>query len=236
MKKFLSTGTLLILLSGCMMYFPMTVDIPLIEEKDDLKVSGGFSSVGFAHGTISYGLTDRVAVQAFANVDFLTRFYLQGAVGLYRWFEESLTGTELYVGYGHGNSISNFNNTEGPTGHYHLVFSQFNVGRVEMGASNIDLALGLKGGYLLSNFVDRSYYRPEIMKKDRGLIIEPSVLFRFETNRSRRVWRGTIREMIFPLDNNGVVKYSIQFNYAFPVTISRDALFSPINFSIGRQF
>ena len=87
----------LIFLSGCVAYYiPMAVDIPLIEEAGDEKVDVGFSSVGFAHGTYSYGLTDKIAVQAFGNIDIFTRFHVQGAVGLYKWYDERLMGMELY--------------------------------------------------------------------------------------------------------------------------------------------
>ena len=201
------------LFAGCVTYYPQVVDIPLIEEKDDLKIDAGMSYMCSAYGTVSYGLTNIVAVQAFGNVDILSRYHLQGAVGLYKWFDESLTGIELYGGYGYGNCLFDSPNTT--TGAYHLVFTQFNIGRVEMGESNIDLGLGLKGGYLFGNFVNLSDLKT--VHKENGMIIEPTVLFRFESRRE--------------------VKFSIKINYVLPVTIDRQhALFYPFNFSIGRQF
>jgi len=206
----------LIALNGCVAYYhPMTVGIPLIEEAGDEKIEAGYSFMGFAQGAYSYGLTDKLAVQAFGNIDFLSRFYIQGAAGLYKWYEKSLTGIELYGGYGFGSCIFR-KPRQGvyyPSGNYHLLFSQFNIGKVEMSEANIDLGFGLKGGYLFSNYVDRLEKR--IIRKDDGMIIEPSAMFRFE-----------IRE----------VKYSVSFNYVFPVTISKQALFYPFNVGVARQF
>jgi len=71
-----------------------------------------------------------------------------------------------------------------------------------------------KGGYLWGNFVDISDLKT--MRKEKGYIIEPSVMLRFESRRE--------------------VKYSIKFNYVFPVTIDKNVLLYPLNFSIGRQF
>jgi len=206
------TVSLTILLNCCMVYFPQAVDIPLIEEKDDFRLATGMSIAG-VHGTVSYGLTDMIAVQAFGNINILTGFHIQGAVGLYKWFDESFTGMELYGGYGYGGSLFDMQ-ADRKIGNYHLPFIQFNIGR-EVGVANtsIDLGMGLKGGYLFGNFTGSDLN----IHKRNGFIIEPTFLFRFETRRG--------------------AMYSIKFNYALPVNFNRkDIMFHSFNFSVGRHF
>jgi len=188
------------------------VDIPLIEESGDLKMDYGISLMGI-HGTVSYGLTDMIAIQAYGNINVLTRYDLQGAIGIYKWFEESLTGLELYGGYGYGNSLFG-TPYYAPTGDYHTVFTQINIGKVEAGAIDVDFGMGLKSGFMFSNFFVPIDLMP--IHRKNGLFFEPSVFFRF--------WVGD-------------VKYSIKANYVFPVTIDkRYSIFYPFNFGISRQF
>jgi len=208
--RYLITLTLALQI-GCIAYYPQMVDIPLIEEEDDLRIDIGISLMG-GHGTVSYGLTDKIAVQAYGNINMLVRFDIQGAIGTYKWFEEHSTGMELYCGYGYGNSL--FGMDEAAFGNYHLAFTQFNIGKVEVGALGVDFGLGLKGGYLFGNFVDRADLTT--IHKNDGFIFEPTIFFRI-------------------LGND--VKYCIKANYVFPISINKKhSIFSPINIGISRQF
>ena len=202
----------LILHCGCVAYYPQMVDIPLIEEKEDFRMDYGMSLMSI-HGTVSYGLTDMIAVQVYGNTNLLTRYDLQGAIGYYKWFEESLTEMELYCGYGYGHYRHVGFNSVAEPGDYHSAFTQFNIGKVESGSFDVDFGMGLKSGYMFSNFVDTDLIANP---KKNGLFFEPTVFFRF--------WVGN-------------KKSSIKASYFFPVTIDkRYSKFIPFNIGITRQF
>jgi len=63
-NKLIINGFLIsLMMSSCIVYHPMTTDIPLISEKNDLRVDAGISIVPSANATVSYGLTDKIAIQ-----------------------------------------------------------------------------------------------------------------------------------------------------------------------------
>ena len=176
MKKFKTIviiAIMPILLNGCSSYYPQVVDIPLIKEKGDLRVDAGTSYIPSIHGTISYGLTNVVAIQAYGNLDVFGRFHLQGAAGLFKGFENK-TVMEAYSGYGYGNSFASslLESHED----YHLAFVQFNLGKTDQGKAHIDYGLGIKTGYLYSKVIDGSDLKTIV--QDDGLVLEPSVFFR----------------------------------------------------------
>ena len=70
--------SLTIILTGCVVYQPQAVDIPLINKKKDLRIDAGISNLSFANATISYGLTDKVAVQTFGSYQSGERYYFSG--------------------------------------------------------------------------------------------------------------------------------------------------------------
>ena len=182
--------------ASCGVYHPQSVDIPLIEHKGDLRIDGTFSmSDGLeakANATVSYGLFNHVAVQAFGDVGEKGRYYTQGAAGLY--FPFGVVVTELYAGVGHG-----FGFAEGQTyiqtgseedkvkgrltSDYNLPFLQLNLG-VLTGAG-IDLGAGFKCGYILNLSTDDNYYakRPEGAAKpvynEQHTLLEPTIFIRF---------------------------------------------------------
>jgi hypothetical protein len=114
--KFL-TAIILLVLNGCVTYFPQSVDIPLIKEKGDYRLNAGafiipnvnpseevkndlLTDMGL-HATFSAGLTDILAVQAYLSFDALLRMYLHGALGLYKGFDNNNV-IEMYGGLGYG--------------------------------------------------------------------------------------------------------------------------------------
>ena len=163
-------------LIGCVAYYPQAVDIPLIKEKGDLRIDGGFATPSFpfyVHGTVSYGLTNVMATQVYGSLDFYGRYCIQGAVGFFKKFE-SENIIEFYGGYRHGNTFKfdvNFNN--------HLAFAQFNIGKTNQGKLNMDYGLGLRSGYLRVNFEEYLFGGNNTPHSANGLVIEPSVFFRF---------------------------------------------------------
>jgi len=226
---------ILIFINACVAYYPQTVDIPLIKKKGDIRVDAGYFLVpnisgygntkadgsevddnySFAdagvHATFSAGVTDVLAVQTYASVDGFLRHHLQGALGLFKGFENK-TVIELYGGYGYGSGYwhSEYKSRD----NYQLAFTQFNIGKSDLGKLHIDYGLGLKGGYLFCNhynFVENQHIRA----KD-GWMIEPSVFFRFGGKRvkfctkANYLWTNTIKgDFYFPLSVSMGVNLSL---------------------------
>jgi len=146
---------LLTLFSGCF-YHPHSSDIPLISEKGEVRVDGGISLIPTAHATISYGLTNKIAIQAYASKGNDKNNYLQ-----------ALTGGKLF-------------------GSYQLYFGQFNYGKIRDENSKIEYALSIKAGYLTANLTANNYFEPPTSNfelKDNNLLVEPSGLIRFGGNK-----------------------------------------------------
>ena len=214
----------LIAINGCAVYYPQVVDIPLIKEKGDIRLDGGlFVAPGSeskegadpagSHVTISAGLTNVIAVQGYVNVDFLLNGYAQGALGLFKGFDNNAV-IELYSGYGFGGGGLESENKEDhyyKNLDYHLPFVQFNIGKTDVGSSHIDYGLALKGGYLYTKYF--KYKEPEPIYKE-GWMFEPSLFFRIGGSR---------------------VKFSTKVNYQWTKVIEDESYF-PLSVSMGINF
>ena len=228
----------LILLNGCVAYYPQVVDIPLIKDKNDLRINAGlfvvpdingnfdnqvyenendmtesFGLLGM-HITATGGVTDFLSVQGYASIDFAARFHLQAALGAYHAFENKMV-MEIYGGCGYGNGYMNSLFTV--RDNYLLPFSQFNIGKSGIGSANIDYGLGFKGGYLFCNF-DNRFNQTVIHKKD-GWIIEPSAFFRIGGKRAKYC------RMV-----NYMWTKSVSDDYYFPVNVGMS-----VNLNLGKR-
>lgn len=172
-------------LSGCV-YYPQAVDIPLISEKNDCRIDAGISTDVSAHTTVSYGLTDKIAVQGFARYGADEKYYYQGAVGLYKKYPNDLL-SEGYAGFGYG--ISETQSAQHDAGelegNFRLYFLQWNVGKKDRRFANVDYGIGLKGGLLSTSLTDKgwwdeSYNQTRIPTRfyDQSLVLEPHAVFR----------------------------------------------------------
>ncbi|MDR1951202.1 MAG: hypothetical protein LBP96_03115 [Bacteroidales bacterium] len=185
--KTYSIVCILILLNACVVYYPQTVDIPLIKEKGDMRINAGYAlspsveqdpdtdgieATLSVHGSLSYGLTNVVAAQAYLNFDFLGRSHIQGSVGLFKKLENDFVA-ELYGGYGLGTGGFQEENTK--PDRYHLPFSQFNIGKSSKLSPKLhfDYALGIKVGYLFTD-----YKESNLSDQRNGRVFEPSVSLR----------------------------------------------------------
>ena len=203
---------LLALFTGCATYYPQVVDVPLIKEKGDLRVNYGASWSPSLHGTVSYGATEILAVQTYGSYDLIGRFHLQGALGLFKKFENNAV-IELYGGYGYGNRITQYDDKIHLTNReYHFPFVQFNIGKSDHVSVNVEYGLGLKAGYLNTYLLSSYDFSPSYRYSD--WVIEPCVFFRFGKK----------------------VKMNVMFKYSFPMTnvISREYYaFNNINVGLG---
>lgn len=85
MKRIIIYGISFIIgLHACNVYTHQTVDIPLINEKNELRADAGISIKEFLYGTISYGLTGKIGLQTFYNKSYDNRFFFQNAAGYFR--------------------------------------------------------------------------------------------------------------------------------------------------------
>lgn len=178
--KIRSLFLLLITASGCGVYQPIPVDVPLISEKNDLRIDAGASVFPSVFTTVSYGLTDKIAVQGFGSVGLNGRYYVQAATGFYRKKEENKV-LEAYAGYGFGyGDVYKYRQPGDLFGSYQLFFGQINVGKIAVGSSSyFEGGFGFKAGYMLSEFTDKYYY-DKILETDvyntyhdRSVLLEP---------------------------------------------------------------
>ena len=224
-KQILVYSFLVSLTMSCnSVYHPMTTDVPLISEKNDLRVDAGISIVPSANATISYGLTDKIAVQGFGSAGADDKYYVQVASGIYRNRGDN-TILELYggLGYGYGNAYKDAN-PGNLLGDYQLYFGQFNFGKIASNTSNMETGIGLKAGCLHSNLADKNYYSwisdtgPFNSYHDKSILVEPVGFIRFGGEK---------------LKVN--VKLGGTFIYKFTNT-DRDLPYNPINFGIGLNY
>ena len=172
-------------MSGCIVYQTPMTDIPLISKKSDLRIDGGVSLIPAIHSTVSYGLTDNIAIQGYGSVGADDKYYFQAATGLYKNKGNDRV-LELYggFGYGYGNAYNDAN-PGNLYGNYQLYLGQFNYGKIANKSSKFEIGLGIKAGYLHSNLTDKNYYGwgyttgPFDIYKDESILFEPVGFMRF---------------------------------------------------------
>jgi len=166
-------------MSSCLVYQTQTTDIPLISAKNDMRVDAGVSIVPSAHATVSYGLTEKIAIQGFGSIGSDDCYYFQAATGLFKNKDNSRV-LELYGGLGYGYGYAYKSSNPGHLyGNYQLYFGQLNYGKISSELSNFEIGFGIKTGYLHSNFTDDNYYdwisetEPFKVYSDDSLLLEP---------------------------------------------------------------
>ena len=172
----------IMIMTSCGVYHPQIVDIPLIEKKNDLRIDAGVSVNPSAQATVSYGLTDKIAIQTFGSIG--PGYYIQGAIGRFKDLGNQKI-MEIYGGFGSGYG-SAYNDAKPGylSGNYQLYFMQFNYGKNDCKFANMDFGFGVKSGLLHSNLTDRNYYErypAEVPYKtylDNSFLIEPTVFVR----------------------------------------------------------
>lgn len=172
-----------LLLTDCGVYDPLTSDIPLISNKHDLRIDGGRSLAEAAGATISYGLTNKIALQFAGSICHNNTHYFQFAPGYYKNLGNQKI-MEIYLGYGTGTGYSYNDPHPGHIkGDYQIYFAQLNIGKINCKFAHADLGLGLKTGYLHSNLVDAGYYALSSsgIYIDDCATVEPHAILRFGT-------------------------------------------------------
>ena len=204
MKKHLPFIVLLFALTGCSIYHPQAVDIPLVNHRGDTQVdiSAGISTwvlpdVLTINATGSYGFTDWMAGQVHLNYG-IENAYGHMAAGAYRTLGAHGV-VEGYLGLGLGGAWREKvevkdDDAEGSqhgvhtydySGRFTLPFVQGNIGWRDLTAAHIDLAFGLKVGAYLPDFDYKAYNsngQPMASQskpyKEPNFLIEPQLQFR----------------------------------------------------------
>lgn len=172
------------LLTGCIVYNAQITDIPLIDKKNDLRVEAGASVIPAAHATISYGLTDKFAIQAYGNYGENKRYMMQAAAGCFKDIGSNRV-REIYFGYDYGEGSAFRDASAGHlSGNYQVYFAQFNIGKKQSQFAHMDYGLGIKTGILHSNLFNYRYYDPNLpsgtnnMFHDNSFVVEPGFFAR----------------------------------------------------------
>lgn len=216
-------------MTGCA-YFPQLVDVPLINHKNDLRIDAAVSANPSVQGTVTYGVTEKLALQIAGNYKSTDVNYLQGAVGCYK--NKNKLVNELYAGIGYG--LANAHNMVFPgelKGNYQVYFMQYNLGKVQNRILNSDFGLGIKVGYLHSDLLDQNYYSsffeyPEYdhqivrVLKDDNLLVESTLMYRFGFEK---------------LKFNFKIGYCMLYKFTNR-QISEDLPLFPLNMSFGFSF
>ena len=160
--KLLTIVLIIVMISqSCVVYFPQTADIPLIEKKNDLRVDAGVSTASTSESiggtaSVSYGMTKNIAVQLYGTTDFRDGYFFHGAFGYYKKFLNNHV-LELYggIGNGKGNYHNNYNGKYSYANSMEY-FVQVNYGKSGGVNSVWDYGFGLKTGFLHST-IDVGY-------------------------------------------------------------------------------
>lgn len=196
-------------LIGCAVYHPQTTDIPLIDHKGDLRIDAGVSLIPSVHSTFSYGLTRKIALQAFGSIGAEARYYLQLSPGFYKCLKNKKV-IELYSGFalGYANTIKNplANMPEAVKqslhGNYQLYFIQFNWGKNSNESRRLDWGVGLKTGLFHSELTDMNYYsiysatETFPVNKENSLLLEPVCSFRTGNERTKFTFKLALTKII----------------------------------------
>lgn len=171
-------------LSGCVVYNPKPIDIPLIAAKNELKVDAGVSVIPSAYAGLSYGLTHSLAVQAFGSVESHQCYYVQGAGGFYKAYKSHAV-LEVYGGYGYGYGYAYKDAVPGSLyGNYQQYFAQVNFGFKNLKFAHLDVGAGLKSGVLHADLTNRNYYGfysetgPFYTLSYNNWLLEPDIMIR----------------------------------------------------------
>jgi hypothetical protein len=204
---------LLIFLSGCAVYHPQTTDIPLIDHKGELRIDAGASLIPSLHSTISYGLTNSIALQAYGSAGIEHRRYAQFSPGFYKSLRNKKV-FEIYSGFGLGSAntikdpLANMPERvkQSLSGNYQLYFVQFNWGKNADKSRELDWGLGLKTGIFHSRLTDENYYgiysegEPYQIYNDNSILLEPVFSFRIGKEKTKFTYKFALTR-IFKLNH-----------------------------------
>ena len=211
-RVFPVVAMLAVLTTGCSIYHPQAVDIPLINHAGDTRVDASVAlsawllpDVMTLNATVSHGFNDWLAGQVHLNYGG-ENYYGQAAPGAYLPLGEHGL-LEGYAGMGFGGawreqaelvSDSVSSRTYSYSGRFSVPFGQVNIGWHDLTGAHIDLALGVKAGAYMPNFKYRSYDANGELMPDEcygyttpSFLFEPQLVFRIGGEHVKFCLRGS---------------------------------------------
>ncbi|MEI6556387.1 MAG: hypothetical protein WCL70_12425 [Paludibacter sp.] len=242
-----------LLLNGCAVYYPQTTDIPLIKEKNELRVDGGISLFPAINGTVSYGLTEKIAVQLSGNLMVAGNhnpiptfpYLITGAVGLYKFNPTNNWTKELYVGFGNGYS-TDYYWRDMPyatlSGNYQIYYIQGNIGRRGIKHKFFEYAFGLKLGLINSHLhehYDNPTFQPrnEVKHNELGAFIEPAISIKLGSDRLMFNIKPSfcyIKKIINTINTTN--SYTTQNIFDFSYTVGSDYPYFPYGIGLSLNY
>lgn len=187
-KLILGIGLITCLFSACTVYIPQPAMIPLMEHKNQLKLSGSISMLPAVSATACYSPLKHISVLAYGLEAPDQIRYFQGALGYY-WKPSNYT-LEIYGGYGSGGgSMSRNANPGNLSGNYDTYFLQFNAGQTITTTKFYEYGISIKSGILKSHITDYGYYEMNdldpVISNNSYLMFEPAAFVRFGKGKLR---------------------------------------------------
>jgi hypothetical protein len=223
---FLLASGILLLIDSCTIYLPQPVNIPLMNEKNEVQLSGGATMLGGLDGSVAYAAANHVALQAYGSLHTEDIRYFQGSIGYYTKNKSDIN-LEIYAGLGSGNGNNwGFEDDKYVDGDYLLYFAQANIGQTNLGSAHIDYGFGLKTGLFDAEVSNDTYPNP-VYYTNHSWLIEPQAFVRmggekfkvgFQVNGAR----------VFNLDNKAStlmyspVNFGISINYRIAPSLRRE--------------
>lgn len=164
------------LMTGCNIYFPQVVDLPMLEQQGDLRLdaSADIFVVG-GRATATYAVTNHFGIQASGILSTLG-WASQGAAGFYTTRGHQIY--EIYAGFSGGESSRSGIFNMRTWGDFNTYFLQADYGWTRLANNHIDLGFGLKSGYIEGTYwVQRDDNLPNHYPQS-SLFIEPTLTFR----------------------------------------------------------
>ncbi|MBP5548683.1 MAG: hypothetical protein J6X58_07335 [Bacteroidales bacterium] len=174
---------------SCVMYHPHNVDIPLLEQKGDLRIDGSLNMTfplldgTGANATVSWAPLNMLGLQASGSISDPENYQVQAAVGTFKGWGKSVL--EFYVGAAKGHSYYEFSNKQANVGGpYNMFFGQINFGWNHLANDIVDVGVGFKSGMMNPNWSKETYdestgtWSIAATHTDPHLLIEPLLMLR----------------------------------------------------------
>jgi hypothetical protein len=198
--------TIFLLLNSCTVYLPQPASIPLMNQKNEVQLSGGVTMLGGVDGSVAYAPGQHVAMQVYGSLHTTQISYFQGAIG-YCTKSKSDINFEIYGGVGSGNGDSfGFNSFNNANGGYMLYFAQGNFGQTNLGSAHLDYGFGLKSGIFDISVKDNTSSLP-ITYNSNSWLIEPQAFVRMGGERLKVGFQLNVVGIFDTNSNNPVVFY-----------------------------
>lgn len=191
-KLLLAISFVAFLLTSCTMYMPQTAPIPMMKEKGELQIDGGFTILPGIQGSVAWSPVNHLAVQGHAFTNIGNIQYSQIALGYYNELPK-IFRYEVYGGAGFGDG--GYTHVIGPewlydwrmNNSYNLYYLQLNAGRTAGKKQWFEYGLSLKSGFMDQNIhrsgheMDENYnvtwFDEHYPKK--SILLEPAAFMRY---------------------------------------------------------